>query len=94
MFEISFYIHNSELAVKFEENRLKQDKVPFTYRNVVKVILDTWLHNLTAYFTLKYCLFGAAKMTKNVDPHKYYFICVILYVILDLIHVHFFNSRL
>ena len=89
MFEISFYIHNSEQAVKFEGNRLKQDKVPFAHRNVVKVILDTWLRNLTAYFTLKYCLFGAAKMTKNVDP-QYYFICVILYVILDLIHVHFF----
>ena len=90
LFEISFYIYNSKIVVKFEGNCLKQDKVPFSHRNVVKVILDTWLRNLTACFTLKYCLFGAAKMTKNVDPHKYYFICVILYVILDLIHVHFF----
>ena len=65
-----FYIHNSKIALKLERNCLKQDKLPFTQRNVVKVLLHTWSRDLTAYFTLKYCLFGAVKITKNVDPDK------------------------
>ena len=33
------YIHNSEIAVKFERNYLKQDKVYFAHRNVVNFLL-------------------------------------------------------
>ena len=34
-------------------------------------ILNPWLGNLNTYFTLKNCLFGSAKLTKNADPDKY-----------------------
>ena len=33
--------------------------------------LDTWLRYLNANFTLDDCLFGAVKLTKNTNPHKY-----------------------
>ena len=29
------YVRNSKMAVKFEANCLKQDKIPFNHRNVV-----------------------------------------------------------
>ena len=29
-----------------------------------------WLRNLNTDFTLKNCLFGSVKLTKNVDPDK------------------------
>ena len=34
-------------------------------------ILNPWLRNLNADFTLKNCLFGSVKLTKNADPDKY-----------------------
>ena len=33
--------------------------------------LDRWSQDLNAKFTLKECLFGSVKITKNVDPNKY-----------------------
>ena len=33
--------------------------------------LDRWSQDLNAECTLKNCLFGAAKLTKNTDPDKY-----------------------
>ena len=33
--------------------------------------MDRWSDNLNAEFTLKDCLFGAVKSTKNADPDKY-----------------------
>ena len=32
--------------------------------------LDRWSRELNTDFTLKYCLFGAVKLTKNADPDK------------------------
>ena len=34
-------------------------------------ILNLWLRNLNTDFTLKNCLFGSVKLTKNTDPDKY-----------------------
>ena len=34
-------------------------------------ILSPWLKNLNTDFTLKNCLFGSVKLTKNADPNKY-----------------------
>ena len=68
------YIHNSKV-VKFEENRLKQDKIPFTHGNVVNYFilykLAIYSRDLHSNFTLKYCLFRVVMVTKNVDPNKY-----------------------
>ena len=51
------YIHYSEIAVKFEGNCLKQDKVSFSQRNAVNPFvvyeLDIWPHDLNTIFTLK-----------------------------------------
>ena len=33
--------------------------------------LDTWPRDLNSDFTLKDCLFGGVKLTKNADPDKY-----------------------
>ena len=33
--------------------------------------LHIWSQDLNAKFILKYCLFGAVKLTKNADPTKY-----------------------
>ena len=33
--------------------------------------LDKWSQDLNAKFTLKDCLFGNVKLTKNADPNKY-----------------------
>ena len=34
-------------------------------------MLTPWLRNLNTDFTLKNCLFGPVKLTKNADPDKY-----------------------
>ena len=63
------------LEVKFHGNNLRQDSVPFLHKNVVTLYisykLDTWSRDLKTDFTLGICLFGAVKLTKNVDPEKY-----------------------
>ena len=33
--------------------------------------LYTWSRDLNSSFTVKHCLFGGVKLTKNVDPDKY-----------------------
>ena len=67
--------YNSKIRVEFKGRRLEQDKVTFTPNNAVNLFivyeLDKWSQNLNADFTLKYFLFGAVKLTKNVDPDKY-----------------------
>ena len=36
--------------------------------------LDRWSQDLKAVFTLKDCIFGAIKLTKNADPDKYFYL--------------------
>ena len=66
---------NSKTRLEFKGRCIKQGKATFTPKNVVIVFiiyeLDTWSRDLNADFTLKDCLFGAAKLTKNADPEKY-----------------------
>ena len=56
-------IHNSKIALKFEGNCLKQDKVSFAQRNMVNIFVvyevNTWSRNLKADLTFKGCLLGA-----------------------------------
>ena len=37
----------------------------------ISYTLSLWLRNLNTDFTLKNCLFGSVKLTKNADPDKY-----------------------
>ena len=65
------FIHNGRIRAKFKGNCLIQDKISFTYRNLVNVVivyeLDTWSRDLNTDFTLSDWLFGAAK---NAGPDK------------------------
>ena len=69
-------MNNSNVRLKFKGSYLKQeDKATFTPKNVVNLFivyeLDTWLRDLKTDFTLKHCLLGSVKLTKNADPGKY-----------------------
>ena len=61
--------------IKFKGICLKQDSVCFIHGNVVSLYisyeLNTWSRDLSTYFTLDNCLFGAVKLTKNADSDKY-----------------------
>ena len=70
------YFHTSKIAMKLEENSLKQDKMSFILRNVVDFFiaweLDIWSRDLNADFIIYAdCLFVTVKQTKNIDPDKY-----------------------
>ena len=41
----------------------------------ISYILSPWLRNLNTEFTLNYCLFGSAELTKNADPDIYKYSC-------------------
>ena len=67
--------NNSKIRVEFKGCCLEQHKITFTLNNVANLFivyeLDEWSQNLNADITLKYCLFGAVKLSNNVDPYKY-----------------------
>ena len=69
-------MNNSKIRSNFKGSCLKQEsKAPFTPKNEVSLFidyeLDTWSLYLNTDFTLKDCLFGSVKITKNADPDKY-----------------------
>ena len=46
-------------------------RVYLKFALVLSLIVDTLSRDLSDDFTLKSCLFGAVKLTKNADPDKY-----------------------
>ena len=54
---------------------MKQDKATFIHRNMVNLLivyeLDPCSRDLNTKLTLSDCLFGAVKLTKNVDSDKF-----------------------
>ena len=56
-------------------NCLKQDKVTFTLRKIVKIYIvyeiDLWDRGYDDYPTLEKSLFGAVKLVKNADIDNY-----------------------
>ena len=69
------WMNNSKIIPTFKGSSFKQeDKTAFTPKNVVNLFivyeLDTWSRDLNTGFTLKDCLFGAVKLTKNADTDK------------------------
>ena len=69
------WMNNSKIRVRFRGSCLKQDKITFTPRNVVHLFIvyesDVWQRNLNTVSTLKDCVFGFVKLTKNNYPDKY-----------------------
>ena len=63
------------LRSRFGRNCIKQeDTVPVTPNSIVNLFIVYELdgtRDLDIYLTLKNCLFGAVKLTKNADPDKY-----------------------
>ena len=63
--------NNSRIRLKIKRSCLKQeDKAPFTPNNLVNEfivygLIDTWSRDLNTDFTLKDCLLGSVKLTKN-----------------------------
>ena len=67
--------NNSRIRLKFEGRCFKLEcKATFTLNNIVNLFaiyeLDTWSRDLSTDFTLKDCLFGSVKLTKNANPDK------------------------
>ena len=67
---------NTRIRLKFKGSCLKQeDTAPSTPNSVVNLFivseLDRWSGDTNTDFTLKDCLFGVVKLTKNADPDKY-----------------------
>ena len=69
------YFNNAKIREKLDDSCLKQDKVSFTRRNVIKFFIiyeiNIWSCDLNLDFTLKDCLFGGVKLTVNPDTKKY-----------------------
>ena len=69
-------MNNSKMKLRFTGSCLKQENtIAYTPNNVVNLFivyeLDRWSQDLNAEFTLKDCLFGNVRITKNADPNKY-----------------------
>ena len=77
------YLNNSlvptytanKTRVKFHGGCLKQEKITFTHGKTVNIYIVYELifsnRGYDDYPTLENCLFGAVKLTKNVDIDKY-----------------------
>ena len=64
---------NARIKLRFARSILKQNKVTYNYGPIVNIYI---IYRLTpgtrsTGITLEKCLFGAVKLTKNVDIHKY-----------------------
>ena len=70
--ELSYY--GSKIRVKFNGSCLKQDKITFNHGKKVNIYIVYEISkncNISNYPTLEHCLFGAVKLTKNIDIDKF-----------------------
>ena len=70
------WIRNSRIILTFKGSCLKQEgAAPFTPNNLADLFivyeLNKWSRDTNTDSTLKDCLLGAVKLTKNADPDKY-----------------------
>ena len=68
------YYDTNKIRVKFDGGCLKQDQETLLYREIVNIYIVYDVNdnfNVSSYPTLENCLFGAVKLTKNVDIDKY-----------------------
>ena len=69
-------MNNSKIRLEFNRSCLKQEDIAaYTPNSVVNLYivyeLNIYSQDLNAKFTLKDCLFGNVRITKNADPNKY-----------------------
>ena len=65
---------NGKLNVRFSENLLKQSKIHYNHDKVLNIYIPYELRNRSNNnpdTTLENCLFGAVKITKDVNTSKY-----------------------
>ena len=65
---------DSKVRVKFNLSCLKQDKIIYAHKTMVNIHIAYEISknvNIISYSTLENCLFGAVKLTKNVDIDEY-----------------------
>ena len=71
------WINESRIRLRFEGGCLRQEFPTFTPKNTVNSIIvfesDRWSQDVNTTFSLKNCLFGAVKLTKNSNPNKYFY---------------------
>ena len=68
----TFVDHHVLSDINFNGHSLINISIPKKVINLyISYILKPWLWNLNRYFTLKNCLFGSVKLTKNAHPDKY-----------------------
>ena len=59
---------------KFNEDCLKQGKIPFHHGKVVNIYIVYEIDrcvDISSYSTLKNCLFSAVKLTRHIDIDQY-----------------------
>ena len=69
---------SSRLGVTFEENYMKHDKIAYAHGAVVNIYIVYKLPKRTvssADFTVENALFGAVKITKDVNTSHYKYKC-------------------
>ena len=62
------------MYLEFNEGCLKQDKITYKHGKIVNISIVYDLKSTLNYnegFTLENCFFGAVKLTKNANVHKY-----------------------
>ena len=70
--ELSDY--GSKIRVKFNGSCLKQDKITYIHGTIVNIYIAYEISksfNISSHPTLENCLFGAVRLTKNVDIDEY-----------------------
>ena len=69
------WMTKSRIRLEFKGSCSEQDKILFTPNSLVNLFLvyelNTCSKDLNTEFTLKDCLLGNVKTTKNPDPDKY-----------------------
>ena len=69
------FITNAKIPVKYGKSCLKQEKTAFEHGAVLNLYIvyeiNLWPYNVQAEFTIENCLFGAIRVTKNVDKNKF-----------------------
>ena len=64
----------TKARVKFNEDCLKHEKITFNHGKTIKIYIACEIQrsvDISSYLTLENGLFGAVKLTKHVDLHKY-----------------------
>ena len=68
--ELSYY--GNKIRLKFNGTCLKQDKITFNHGKMINIyIVYEKNYNISSYPTLENYLFGAVKLTKNIDIDRY-----------------------